>query len=808
MVVHRAAMCGCILALSGSGAVAADIDFSHQIVPILKEHCAKCHTGAKKKGGLSMDTREALLAGGENGKVVEPGKSASSKLLRLIASTDENEYMPPEGPRVPAEQVALLKAWIDGGLIWEKGFSFSKPAYEPPLKPRRPDLPPVVGGRTNPVDRILDAYLKEHRTKRPEAVGDEVFLRRAYLDIVGLLPTPEQRAAFLADSSPGKRAELVRALLGRPTDYAEHWLTFWNDLLRNDYAGTGYIDGGRKQITKWLYSALVNNMPFDQFARELIAPPSSESEGFAAGIKWRGSVSAGQQVAVQFSQSVSQTFLGINMKCASCHDSFVDRWKLDEAYGLAAVYATEPLDIARCDKPTGRKAVAAWLFPELGQIDAAAPQKKRLEQLAGLMTHPENGRFTRTIVNRIWQRLMGRGIVHPADAMQTPPWNADLLDYLAAHLQDNGYDLKKTIELIATSHAYQSAAEKVVADEAHGYVYAGPRARRMTAEQFVDAIRQLSGTAPQKFDAPVVRGRANPMAASGVNLSGAWIWSDDTPAGQSPAGDRSIALRKTFTLAAAPKSAPCVVSCDNEYRLFVNGRKLGADEDWQTVETYEMGPALRKGENEILLIARNAGGLAANPAAAFLEVHAVGPDGGTHVIATDGSWQWSPSLPDAKGKFAKAPDDWKAAAIMGGPWMEQLTDAFKAGLASGEAAAGLMVRASLLKNNALMRSLGRPGREQIVSVRPNDLTTLEALDLENAQSLFDDLAGGAKRLVAACGGKPDELARQVFVAALCREPNRKERGAAVEGLSSPPTEKEAQDLLWAVCMLPEFQLIR
>ena len=97
------------------------------------------------------------------------------------------------------------------------------------------------------------------------------------------------------------------------------------------------------------------------------------------------------------------------MKCASCHDSFVDSWKLQEAYGLAAIFAEKPLEIARCDKPTGIMAKPAWIFPEIGEVDPAAPKAERLKQLAGLMTHPDNGRFTRTIVNRLWARFLGRG---------------------------------------------------------------------------------------------------------------------------------------------------------------------------------------------------------------------------------------------------------------------------------------------------------------------------------------------------------------------------------------------------------------
>ena len=168
-------------------------------------------------------------------------------------------------------------------------------------------------------------------------------------------------------------------------------------------------------------------MPYDQMTRELIdAKP--DAAGFINGIKWRGSVNASQTRDMQFAQNVSQVFLGINMKCASCHDSFIDRWTLQEAYDLAAVFSEEPLELERCDIPTGKMATPKWMFPEIGQIDPKANKNERLKQLAGLLlTHPQNGRFTRTIVNRIWAQLMGRGIVHPVDAMHTKPWSEDLL---------------------------------------------------------------------------------------------------------------------------------------------------------------------------------------------------------------------------------------------------------------------------------------------------------------------------------------------------------------------------------------------
>lgn len=119
---------------------AAEVDFSHQIVPVLREHCAECHTGDKKKGGFSMNTRADLMAGSENGPVIEVRHSDKSKFIELLVTKDEDSRMPPKGPALSAEKVALLKAWIDGGAQWEEGFAFKQPAYEPALKPRRVEL--------------------------------------------------------------------------------------------------------------------------------------------------------------------------------------------------------------------------------------------------------------------------------------------------------------------------------------------------------------------------------------------------------------------------------------------------------------------------------------------------------------------------------------------------------------------------------------------------------------------------------------------------------------------------------------------
>jgi len=782
-------------------ALSEEIDFAHQIVPLLKKQCGNCHSGTQKEGGFSLNTRETLLVGGESGLAVVPRQADQGELIARVTTDDDFTRMPPEGDPLSKEQIKLLKRWIESGVSWEPGFTFGEKIYEPPLKPRRPELPPAVAGRTNPIDRILDAQLAEQGRSPLQPLDDEAFLRRAYLDLIGLLPTPDERESFVHDSDSDKRAKLVRELLNRDVDYAEHWLTFWNDLLRNDYAGTGFITGGRKQISSWLYEALVTNKPYDQFTRELIAPPTSESAGFGQGIKWRGEVSAAQTVEIQFAQNVGQSFLGINLKCASCHDSFIDRWKLKDAYGLAAIYSNRSLELHRCDKPNGEMAEATWLFPELGQVDATAPRPERLQQLADLMTHRENGRFTRTIVNRLWHRMMGRGIVHPTDAMQSPPWNADLLDFLAEHLVASDYDLKQTLLLIATSQAYQTQAESVTQPaDPDNYQYAGPRSKRMTAEQFIDCVWQVTETSPESFDAPVIRGNLSTDAANQVAVSGQWIWSQAEVSGA--AAGETITLRKQFTLEETPNDGFALVSCDNEYTLYVNGKKLASGDNWMEPDLVRL-TSLKKGANEFLIVAKN-GGSGPNAAGLFFEARLA-----DQVISSDATWQWTTQVPNNAGKFKTQPDNWQPAAVTKTQeiWMGRLRPVMAQMLAQGIDGQRYMVRASLLKSDFLMRSLGRPNRDQVVSVRPLELTTLEAIDLSNGEALANMLRKGAQQLSQREWESPQLFVSWLFQFTLSREPTETELSTLAEALGPEMPTEAMEDVLWAVFMLPEFQLV-
>jgi hypothetical protein len=193
------------------------MDFAHDVVPVLKKGCIPCHGGREAKGSFSMNTRELLI---DSGHVVA-GKPDESHLLTLVGSTDEEQQMPPANlARLSSEEQETLRKWNADGHQWDDGFSFAPISYEPPLKPRRPELPTAIDGRTNPIDRILDAELLANQVPRPLPISDAAFLRRVSLDLVGLLPEPEVLQNFLEDTSPDKRTRVIKELLSDNTAYA------------------------------------------------------------------------------------------------------------------------------------------------------------------------------------------------------------------------------------------------------------------------------------------------------------------------------------------------------------------------------------------------------------------------------------------------------------------------------------------------------------------------------------------------------------------------------------------------------------
>jgi hypothetical protein len=739
------------------------------------------------------------------------GKSEESLLIELVSGLDPDNVMPKKGSKLTKEQVALLRAWIDQGAKWDAQISFAKqPARN--LTPRTPAV--QVKANANPIDTILETYFRTNRIKTARPVSDAVFARRVYLDVIGLLPAPEELDAFAADKKPDKRARLVQRLLADSQHYAEHWLTFWNDALRNDYRGTGYIDGGRKQITAWLFTALVRNTPYDKFVAELINPTEA-SAGFSKGIVWRGVVNASQVPAMQAAQNISQVFMGVNLKCASCHDSFVNDWTLAESYALANIYSDEPLEIFQCDKPTGRKAGSQFLFPELGTITPASDKSARLKQLAQIMTDKRNGRLSRTIVNRLWAKFFGRGLVEPVDEMDGPAWNQDLLDWLAEDLAANEYDLKKTIERILTSRAYEMPV-MAIEPGAKDYVFRGPLVRRLSAEQFRDALGMVTGvwygSPAGDFDFSCLLD-AEQFA---TDLAGKWIWADPEAAVRAPAG--TVYFRKSITLDTSPTEALAAVACDNSFTLFVNGKNVAAGKDFTHPQLVNLKPHLNKGENLIAIKGMNyrpdniplaeakvRPQSAANPAGLFFSARLKMKEKWLN-FGTDNSWKWSRQSIDDWEKPSFLPKDWMMAAELGdakaAPWNAEraLAGAFAGWIFHGQ------VRAAMVNADPLMVSLGRPNREQVITTRSAAATTLQALELTNGETLSKLLEQGAAKLVAN-SKTPADVIVGIYRKSLGRRPSRDELDIAVKLVGEPARKEGVEDLVWSLGMLPEFQLI-
>jgi len=475
----------------------ARIDFARDVQPILTARCLECHSQDKRKGGLSLATYADALDGGRNGAVIRPGKAAGSLLVHRITG-DIEPQMPKDETPLTAAEIAVLRRWIDEGARETPRGPAAPQPWEPPLELTRPSVPAVRWSNWSaPLDRFVAGYLHARKTPEPVAVGDAAFARRAYLDAWGLLPTPEQLQAFLDDARANKRETLVAALLDDSGAYAEHWISFWNDLLRNEDGVTYFSENAsRKSITEWLLTALKTNLPYDQFVRALLNPTKpADPEGFLVGVNWRGETTAAVMPWMQASQNTAQVFLGINLKCSACHDSFVSKWKLKDAYALAAYFSPEPtLQLYRCDVAQNRFAEPAFIFPELGHAPASRSLADRRAAAAASFTDPRNGRLARTLVNRIWLRLFGYGLVANPDEMDGRPWNVDLLDFLAGDFVANGYDIKRLIRTIMTSRAYQLPAVTRKGEiAARAYVFAGPEIRRMTAEQFADAIGAMTG---------------------------------------------------------------------------------------------------------------------------------------------------------------------------------------------------------------------------------------------------------------------------------------------------------------------------
>ncbi len=449
-------------------------DYFRDVQPLLKQRCYDCHQGGKAKGGLRVDDRSSMLRGGKSdGPAIVAGKPAESSLIHRITTEDEDDIMPPKGDPLSPAQVDLLQRWIKNGAPW--------PQFD------------VANFTPNPL------------------AGDLAFLRRVTLDTVGVTPTEAEIAAFRRDDPKTRRARAIDRLLA-DRRWADHWMGYWLDVLAENPNMINPTLNNTGPFRWWIHESLLDNKPADLFVTELIRMEGSERFGGPAGF-----ATASQNDLPMAAKGiiVTSAFLGVEMKCARCHDAPSHVSKQRDLLQLAALLKRDAIKLPKTSSvpddrlhQTGRKPLIevsmkpgetvkpAWPFArfcdeKIADQLAEHPDNTR-DRLAALITAPQNERFAQVMVNRIWQRLMGRGLVaQVSDWEKGGPSHPELLRWLGHEFVRSGYDVKAISRLILNSHAYQRAADPSLAETSPLFV--SPAPRRLQAEQIVDSVFHATG---------------------------------------------------------------------------------------------------------------------------------------------------------------------------------------------------------------------------------------------------------------------------------------------------------------------------
>lgn len=368
------------------------------------------------------------------------------------------------------------------------------------------DVPPLKLAENNFIDGLVYERLAKLNIAPSGPASDAEFLRRVYLDCIGTLPTAEEARSFLSDTRPDRRAALVDSLLNRP-EFADYWALKWSDLLRVDRVALGHK--GAYAYYRWIRESLLQNKPFDQFARELILAEGPLAEA-PAGHFYKVTPRPGDMAS-----TLSQVLLGVRIACAECHHHPYDRWSQTDYFGMVDFFAP----LTRKVSPRGEILLAAGapetrhprtgdrvLAHPLGVPEPTEPPAAgdRRAILADWLTSADNPWFARNLANRVWAHFLGRGLVEPVDDMRAtnPPSNPQLLDALGAYLVEQRYDLRSLIRLITASQVYQLTSAPNDSNFSDEQNYSRALLKRLDAEVLLDAVCQTSGVSEKFLGVP------------------------------------------------------------------------------------------------------------------------------------------------------------------------------------------------------------------------------------------------------------------------------------------------------------------
>jgi len=362
--------------------------------------------------------------------------------------------------------------------------------------------PENVPAANNFIDELVFKKLEVLGIPVSPLCDDATFVRRVTLDVCGRLPTAEEATQFVADKDPSKRTQLIDKLIESP-DYADYFANKWAAVLRNK--GRNEDDArGTYAFHDWIRSSFIQNKPYDQFVREIVAA-TGDVERHPPVVWYRSVRTRDQQV-----EDVSQLFLGLRIQCARCHHHPFEKWSQEDYYSFAAFFSlvkrkAAPGGVRSQERITHQPGQAQAQNPRTGKElkpaglgsapIAIGTHEDPRQALADWMTAPDNPFFSRALVNRYWKHFFSRGIVEPEDDMRVtnPPSNSELIDGLADHFVKSGYDLRDLVRSICNSTAYQLTSDPHPHNIRDKQNFSRYYPRRLTAEVLSDAIGQATG---------------------------------------------------------------------------------------------------------------------------------------------------------------------------------------------------------------------------------------------------------------------------------------------------------------------------
>lgn len=360
----------------------------------------------------------------------------------------------------------------------------------------------------NDIDRFILARLKKEQVKPAPLCDDWTFMRRVSLHLIGTAPAPELVEEFMADKSTDRRASFIDRMLEHP-GWADHWVGYWQDVLAENPNIINPTLNNTGPFRWWIFESFLDNKPFDRFATELISMEGSATFGGPAGFEM---ASGNDAPFAAKAHIISQGFLALEMKCARCHDAPYHDFAQEDLFSIAAMLKRSPQKVPKSSTIPGGQSnselvkvslkpeqsiSAKWPFAE--KVGSSIPDgilqssDDSRRELAARVTSPHNDRFAEVLVNRLWHRYLGRGLVASMDDWETEePSHPGLLRYLSREFVLSGYDVKHVARLILNSHTYQRQIA-AVDDETPAELFAAPVRQRLTAEQLVDSLFAASG---------------------------------------------------------------------------------------------------------------------------------------------------------------------------------------------------------------------------------------------------------------------------------------------------------------------------